>query len=147
MADFLSVFGIDWKLLIAQGVNFLILLIGLSYFLYRPVLKLLSQREKTIADGVKSAEEAKQAQAKTEEMRSGVLAEAHKQAEEVVTRAHDEGKRERSEIVGSAQKRADAALQDARMQAEELQRQALLQSEKEIARLAVLAAEKVLQSK
>jgi len=145
MESLLSVFGVDWKLLVAQTINFLILFGGLSYLLYRPVMKMLADRQAAIAKGVKDAEAAALAARETEAARSGIITEANKNAEAIVSRAETEGKKERAEIVHAAQERSDALLAEARAQATELERQALLKSEKEIARAAVLAAEKILE--
>lgn len=145
MEKILEVFGIDWRLLIAQGVNFAVLLAGLSYFLYKPVLKILKEREKKIAEGVKAAEIAEKAARDNQAERNSIVAVAHHEAETIVTRAEEEGKRERSEILKSAQGRADNVVKDARAQAEELKRQAAKESEKEVARVAILAAEKILK--
>ena len=142
MESLLSVFGVDWKLLVAQTINFLILFGGLSYLLYRPVMKMLADRQAAIAKGVKDAEAAALAARETEAAGSGIITEANKNAEAIVSRAETEGKKERAEIVHAAQERSDALLAEARAQATELERQALLKSEKEIARTAILAAEK-----
>ena len=145
MESLLSVFGVDWKLLIVQGVNFLVLLGGLSYFLYRPVMKMLGERAAKIEKGVKDAEAAEQAAKETESARAVILTDANKDAERVLVRAETEAKKERGEIVKAAQERSDVLLAEARAQALELERQALLKSEKEIARMAILTAEKILE--
>lgn len=145
MEKILEVFGIDWKLLIAQGVNFTILLIGLSYLLYKPVLKLLSEREQKITEGVKAAERAEKAAKENEAAHASIVSGAHKEAEGIVSHAQDEGKREKSEILKTAQERADSLVSDARAQAKELERRAAQEVEKEAARVAVLAAEKILK--
>lgn len=145
MEKILEVFGIDWRLLLAQGVNFTILLVGLSYFLYKPVLKILREREKKIAEGVKAAEIAEQAAKDNQAARDSIVTVAHHEAESIVARAGEEGKRERNEILKSAQGRADSVVKDARAQAEELKRHAAKESEKEVARVAILAAEKILK--
>ena len=145
MESLLSVFGVDWKLLIVQGVNFLVLLGGLSYLLYRPVMKMLGERVAKIEKGVKDAEAAEQAAKETESARAVILTDANKDAESVLVRAETEAKKERGEIVKAAEVRSDVLLAEARAQALELERQALLKSEKEIAKIAVLAAEKILE--
>jgi len=145
MESLLSVFGVDWKLLIVQGVNFLVLLGGLSYLLYRPVMKMLGERVAKIEKGVKDAEAAEQAAKETESARAVILTDANKDAESVLVRAETEAKKERGEIVKAAQERSDVLLAEARAQALELERQALLKSEKEIARMAILTAEKILE--
>jgi|SRR3989344_6152881 len=147
MQELLSAFGIEWQLLLAQGVNFAIVLGALTYFLYKPVLKMLEERQEKIAKGIKDAEEAALSRAEVEGARSGIISKAEKDAEAVMTRAAEEGKRERAEIVKAAQSRAEQTARDAEAQAQELQRRALRDSEKEIAQTAILAAEKILTTK
>ncbi|MEI7424925.1 MAG: hypothetical protein WCK10_02290 [Candidatus Staskawiczbacteria bacterium] len=58
MNGFISEFGIDWKLFLSQLVNFIIILIVLSLFVYKPVIKILKERNKKIKEGLDKAEEA-----------------------------------------------------------------------------------------
>ena len=145
MEQIVSTFGIDWKLLIAQSVNFVVLLVALSYFLYKPVLGMLEKRETMLKKQVEDSEAATTAREATESERSGIIAAAEAAAQELTARAAAEGKRERESIVKAAQDRAEAALKDADAQAKEAKRRAIAESEKEIARAAVLAAEKILK--
>lgn len=55
--EILNQFGINPILLLAQAVNFLILLFILKKFLYKPILKVLEERKKRIGEGLKDAEE------------------------------------------------------------------------------------------
>ena len=48
MLEALNSLGIDYKLLIAQLVNFVLLFIVLYIFLYKPVLKMLNARSEKI---------------------------------------------------------------------------------------------------
>jgi F-type H+-transporting ATPase subunit b len=56
--EFISQFGIDWKLFVTQLVNFALILIILSVFVYKPVLKIIKERSKKIKEGLDKAEEA-----------------------------------------------------------------------------------------
>ena len=58
MQSLLENFGIDWKLLLAQAVNFLLLLLVLRVTVYKPLLKLIAERRKKIKDGLVHAEAA-----------------------------------------------------------------------------------------
>jgi F-type H+-transporting ATPase subunit b len=58
MQELLTQLGIDWRLLLSQAANFLILLIVLRLFAYKPLLKLLKERRRKIEEGVQKAEEA-----------------------------------------------------------------------------------------
>ena len=55
--EILNQFGIKPILLAAQVVNFLILLFILKKFLYKPILKVLEERKKKIAESLQNAEE------------------------------------------------------------------------------------------
>ncbi len=146
MEQLIAVFGIDWRELLAQTFNFVVLLGVLSYFLYTPVMKALDERTAKIAKGLADADAAAAARAATEAERSSVIKEAQHSAEMVAARAEEEGKRERAAIVKSAEARAEALIVEARAQAEESARSRLKQSEQEVARTAVLAAEKILRT-
>lgn len=145
MSEFFSAFGIDWKLLLVQGVNFGLLLFVLWYFLYDPILKLIDERREKIAEGVRTAEAASRrlAEAKTEgDQLVGVAA---READKLVAAARGKAQETGSGIVKAAEARADSIVADAQARAGEEKRQALVESEREIARAAMLAAEKILK--
>jgi F-type H+-transporting ATPase subunit b len=50
--------GIDWKLFLSQIVNFFILLGILTFFVYKPLIKIIKERNKRIKEGLDKAEEA-----------------------------------------------------------------------------------------
>lgn len=58
MSDILSQLGIDWKLFLSQLINFALILIVLTLFVYKPVLKIIKQRNAKIKEGLDKAEEA-----------------------------------------------------------------------------------------
>ncbi len=144
MAKLFSAFGIDWSLLIAQAINFAIVLVALWYFLYRPVLRILEKRRKTIAKGVEDAEYAaeKLADADSEAMKR--VHAADDEADTIVVAAREAAQVEKTHILDAAQVRADQSIKDAHIRATEESAQILRKSEQEIARLAILAAEKVM---
>lgn len=147
MGELFATFGIDARLLIIQAVNFGITLIVLWYFLYRPLLRVIAERKQKIAKGIADASEAEVLRNKTESARANILSKAERDAEGLMDRATLEGKDERAKIIKTAQERSDAMLEDARAEALELQRRAQADTEKDVARLAILAAEKILQTK
>ncbi|HMA79010.1 MAG TPA: hypothetical protein VKP88_07860, partial [Candidatus Paceibacterota bacterium] len=63
MEQLIQAFGIDTRLIVVQIINFGLLLALLSYFLYRPILNLLEEREAKITQGIKDAEAAAAAKA------------------------------------------------------------------------------------
>ncbi len=147
MEQLIHAFGIDVKLIVIQIINFVVLMAILSYFLYKPVLKLLREREERIAQGIKDAESAAVVKAAAETDKAAVLTAAHKEAEEIAKRAEAYASEQSRDAKAAADKQAAALLSEATKQAEELKRKAEKESEAAIASLAILAAEKVLREK
>lgn len=147
MSALFAAFGVNWHLLVIQAVNFVLLLVVLSYFLYKPVLKIIDERQKKIAEGVRTAEEASHRLAEAKEESEGIVGAAARDAEALALTARARADERGHEIVKAAESKADALMKDASVRAQEAQRQAMLESQREIARAAMLAAEKILQSK
>ena len=147
MSELFATFGVNWKLLLIQALNFGALLAILTYFLYKPILRIIDERREKIAEGVRTAEAATRRleEAKTEG--DQLVGGAAREAEGIVATARARADERASEIMKSAEMRAEATLRDAAERAEEAKRQALKESEREIARAAMLAAEKILNSK
>jgi F-type H+-transporting ATPase subunit b len=119
--------GIQWPKLIAQLINFSIVLFVLWRFAYKPVFKLLEARRQKIADGIANAEKIKAELAATEAERKRVLAEAGDQAAKLIEEARSAAARvselETQKAIATAEqiiaKAREAAAQDhARMLAE-----------------------------
>lgn len=147
MSALLTTFGIDWHLLVAQVVNFLLLVAALTWFLYKPVLKMVRERERVVAKGVEDAEESarilREADGKAKERVD--LAEG--EAEKLVEHARRAASDERARILKETEERSLQVVRDAEARAAEAASRALRESEKEVARLAILAAEKVMRQK
>ena len=145
MDQLFGAFGIDGKLLIAQLINFGVLFVGLTYLLYKPVMKTLDERRTKVAQGVIDADAAAIKLA-TASQEAGVLVKsAETDAEGIVSSAREAATIEKARIMKEAETRAAQVAADADARAQETANKALRDSEKEIARLSVLAAEKVLK--
>ena len=147
MQELLHAFGIDWRLLILQIINFGILVGALWFFLYKPVLSMLKAREDMVAKGVKDAQEAEKIRGEVESTKGEILKGAEHEAQELVTAAKQQGNDEKSRILKEAEIRATRVAEDASLRAKETAAKALKQAEKEITKLSILAAEKVLEKK
>ncbi len=147
MEELFHAFGIEWQLLAAQVVNFGIVVAALTYFLYKPLMKVLTERQAKIAQGVKDAEAVAQEKTVVASQKAGIIAKAEQDAAGIVDRAAVQAKEERAGILRAAQERAEGVLRDADLQSEALKEAALKESREEIARTAILAAEKILATK
>lgn len=147
MEQLIEAFGIDVKLIVIQIVNFGLLLAVLSYFLYKPVLKMLADREAKIKQGIADAEQAALAKSEAEKEKQVVLTDAHKEAGNVVERATTSADEKASSILSGAQLKAAEVLAAAEKRSIELMAKAAKDNEAEVAKVAVLAAEKILSQK
>ncbi len=147
MEQLIEAFGIDLKLIVIQMINFALMLALLSYFLYKPLLKVLKDREDKIAKGITDAEKAATSLAEADTEKKAVLSEAHKDAEEVAVKAKSFADEKAVGIVAEANDKAAAVIASAQVKGEDLKVQARKDSEAEVAKLAVLAAEKILLEK
>ena len=98
---------IDWFTVIAQAINFLILVWLLKRFLYKPILHAIDEREKGIAAQLAQAE-AKVAQAQKERDDFQQKNEAFDQQRgALVKKATDDAQAERQRLLDDARKEAD----------------------------------------
>jgi len=147
MEEIIKAFGIDGRLIIIQIVNFAILMVALGYFLYNPILNLLRDREEKIAQGIRDAEAAARAKADADLEKQVVLTAAHIEASEVNSRAKLAAENAAANIVTAAEEKAEGVMREAAKKAELLRAQVEKEAEAEIAKTAILAAEKVLRGK
>lgn len=147
MAELFAAFGIDWRILVINLVNFGGLVLVLWYFLYGPVVRMLESRRQQIADGVAAAEKSKKELELIEDSRAALLAKAGKEADDVVSKARALGTEKQREIVSAAEAAAARALTEAEAQAKELKDTAIAESKQEVAKLIVLGIDKTLKEK
>lgn len=139
--------GIDWKLLIAQAVNFGILFFVLRHFAYRPMLKFLEERTLRIEKGLEDAESAQRKLADLEEKENAVLKTARAEAKSIVTSAEISAKKRDEERMKETEVKMKQFIEDARVKIEEEKRKTLTQAKEEIAELVTLSVEKILKEK
>lgn len=99
--------AIDWFTVIAQLINFLVLVLLLQRFLYKPVLNAIAEREKKIAAQLADAaarEKAAQEQWQDYRQKDATL---KREAGAIMDKAIAEAKSERDSLVAQARKDAD----------------------------------------
>ncbi len=136
--------GIDAGVLIAQLVNFFLLLALLSLVLYRPVTKMLRERSERIAKGLADAEMAEKRAAQAEADYQKRLEEARREAQALVAQAREAAEKERQAILARAQTEAQELRARAEEGVERERREALTALQGQVADLAIDAAGRVL---
>lgn len=146
MEQVIHTFGLDWKLLLIQTVNFLLLLIILKHFLYKPILSFITARQNLIAKGVQDATEASKKLSQAEDSASRTRTEALREAEKVATESRRLGEERKEAIIKEATLRASLVAEEAVREGAEIKARAIRESEEEVTKLSLLAAEKILRS-
>ncbi|MEI7621197.1 MAG: F0F1 ATP synthase subunit B [Candidatus Moraniibacteriota bacterium] len=147
MEELISTFHIDLKLIIAQLVNFAIVLFVLKKYAYGPVLKMMQERTEKIEQGMKDAESAGKKILEIAKQEKAVLIEAKRQAQEIVTKAEEVAKKNKEEIIVEAKAQSDKILSDSAKRIEQEKNQMLQEVKGQIAELVIAATGKVLGEK
>jgi F-type H+-transporting ATPase subunit b len=147
MGELIKTFHIDIKLIIAQAVNFGIVLFVLWKFAYKPVLKTLNDRSSKIEKGIKDAEKAGKKLAETEEKEKEVLSNARKEAQVIIAKAENTAKKSQQDLENVAKVQADKIITTAKAQIEEEKQKMIKEVKAEIGDLVVSATEKIIGEK
>jgi F-type H+-transporting ATPase subunit b len=126
-------------------INFLILILILQRFMYKPILKMLDDRAARIRDSLAQADQVRAETAAIEERSRGVLDEARREGQEILAQANRNAERIVSEARQAAQQEADHLLERARLDLVREREQAFTELRQQVADLAVLAAGNVVQ--
>ncbi len=145
MDEIFKIFGVEWKMLLINIFNFTVLLLALTYLLYKPVIKMLDERNAKIKKGVKHAETMQKRLQEIEDEKQDIISKAQKEAQETIANAQNLAKQEKDKIVQDAQAKAIATVAMAKRQAEDAKEAIMQEAKKELAKEATLAAKKILQ--
>lgn len=143
----LAKLGVDWKLLIAQAVNFLILLWVLRRFAYRPMLEFLEKRTKKIESGLRDAKHAAEKLSEIEAKEREVLDEARKESAVIIAHARESAEKTADKIMIESRKESERILGETRRKIEAEQESMRTDMKRELVGLVMLATEKVLDEK
>jgi F-type H+-transporting ATPase subunit b len=103
--------GIEPVQLLTQIVNFVVMVVVLTKFLYKPILRTLDDRKKKIEEGLRYAEEMKEAVAKNEKKRKEIIEEAKDEGQRIIAEARESGRRLEEEIVVKAKAEAQTIVE------------------------------------
>ncbi len=137
--------GINLSTLIAQIVNFLILL-GLLYLVaYKPILRIFDERSRKVKDSMEQTESIKEQAARAEEEAKKRIGAASKEGQELVARAVRTGEEVKQKAQQEAKPEAEALIAKARLEIQRERDEAIDELRKEFTDLTIVAAEKVIE--
>ena len=137
--------GINWQGLLAQIVNFGLLLFLLRLVAYKPIIQLLDQRAAKIKESVERAENVQKESERIEQEFAAKVAEARREGQTIVTSATQIAQRIQTESQEKAARDAEQFLARARDQIDRERARAIDDLRRQVADLAILAAGKVVE--
>lgn len=142
--EIFEIFGLNGLLIIAQIVNFLVILYILKRFLYKPLFRILEKRESLVKETVKNAEQSEKALDKAETQEKDIIKKAQTNANEIISDAKERA----ADIVKTAEEKAkaqtDKMLADAKTQIEQETAKAQSELNKYVSELSVQLLKKSL---
>ena len=131
--------------LFGQMGTFLVLVLFVMKFLWKPILNALEDRRTRIADGLAAAEKGREEQARAEERAAEVLKEAREQASEIIAQAQRRGGEIVEESKGAARTEGERILVAARAEIDQESLRAREALRKEVGRIALAGTERLLR--
>jgi len=144
MEKILADFGVQPILLIAQVVNFLVLLFILQKLLYKPLLKILEERKRRIEEGLANAEKIQKELVDTEAKREQVLNEAIEEGKRIISEASAQGTLLMQETQTKAKEDMEAMMEQGRAMIVGEKDKMTREVKGEVAKMIEISLEKVL---
>ena len=142
--DVLSTLGINLPGFLWHTLNFVVLVFLLSRVLYKPVVRMLDERRERVRESMEQAEQVRQEAERASQEREAQLADTRRQIQQMLAQATQTAERIQSEARQDAQQQAQRIVERAQQEAQAERAQSMAQLRREVAGLAVMAAERVI---
>ena len=136
-------FGVEPVLLLAQIVNFVILLYLLKRFLYQPILKVLEERKNKIAASLKQAEEIQKRFEESTTKQAEILDQARKESSALIQTAKEEAKILSDQMQSEAKKSIEETVKRTQQSLELENQKMISEARNQIVEMVATATEKV----
>ena len=147
MDELVKTFHIELNLLAAQMVNFIIVLLVLYKFAYKPILKMLNDRTNKIEKGLKDSEAAAKKLEDVAGEEKEILAIAKKEAQEIIRKSEETAKKNQDTMLSRTKDESEKILASAKKKIEQEKEKMMAEIKSEVADLVVVATGKILGEK
>lgn len=136
--------GINLNFIIAQIINFLVMLFILRAFVYQPVLNMLDARREKIRESLSAAEKARAEAANSNRDNEEVIAKARREAQDIIRAAEERARGREQQLIAEASTEAEGIKQRARQDLQYEREQTMAQLRGEVAELSLAIARKTI---
>lgn len=142
--EFLNAFGISWKSLIAQFVNFAILMFLLHRLAYKPLLQFMKDRSERIAKGLQDAQDAQKNLLDSRKEQEKLLTQARKEASVIIESARKAADLQGAAIVTQAKEEVGGIVAQGKKALQQERSLMLQEVKKDVIDMVIASAEKIL---
>lgn len=146
MESLISTFHIDWKIIIAQLINFGVVILVVYVFALKPLKKLMSERSSKIARGIHDAEANAEILKATTTEYDKALREARAKALVIFNEGKKEAEEKRNELLSQTATEVEEMIANGKKALETEKEKMLLDAKKEVANLVIQATQKILET-
>lgn len=139
--------GLNVKILVAQFINFGVLVFVIYKFAYGPIMKVLNDRQEKIEKGIDDATEAGKKLIEIEEKEKTVLTEARKEAQEIIKKAQEVAEASKAQIIETTRQEAASIMTNTQKKIEQEREKIMGEVRSEISGLVIAVAEKLIDVK
>lgn len=147
MDSIINTFHIDWKIIIAQALNFGIVFVVLYIFALKPLAKIMKDRTATIEKGIKDAKENDEVLNNTKNEYKEVINKAKIEAQGIFQEGKKEAENKKVQMIEEAKKEVALMVENGKKTLESEKAKMLAETKGEITSLAVKIAEKLIGAK
>lgn len=143
----IGLFGLDWKLFLAQLVNFAIVLFVLWKWVFKPVVSGMEARTKKIEDSLNTADQVNKDKEEFEQWKNKEMVNARHEATAIISEAKKTATETKDKILEQAKVEQQQILDQSKIELEQQKTKTLEEAKGSIADLVILSAEKLLRAK
>ena len=145
MDSFIAAFHIDWKIIIAQAINFGVVLGVFYFFALKPIKKLMRERKERIEKGLVDAKHNENMLELTQKESEEIIAKVRAEGHELWKEAKDEAELKKQKMLEDAKVEVQAMLDSTRKILESEKARILDEAKLEVTSLVIRATEKILE--
>ena len=136
--------GLDHKLIIAQIVNFVLLLVILQRLAYKPVLKILKDRTEKIEKSLKQAKKIEEELKNTEETKIAEIKKAKEESQEIIKEAYETSEKRSQESIERTKAKTQEIVEKAKQEIKAEKENSVQEAKKEITDISIRIARKII---
>ena len=146
MDSLITTFHIDWKIIIAQVINFGIVFFDLYFFALKPLKKLMAERTERITKGLSDADQNERLLQETQNEYNKIIEKAKIEAHELFQSGKKEAENKKTEMIEKAKEEVGIMILNGKKILEAEKIKMVEEAKTEIVSIVVKATEKLLET-